>query len=103
MPIGISSEEDPFTLEVIHTPGHTSGSVCFYLQIHPEIRYLFSGDTIFEGTVGRTDLGGCMEDMRASVEKIKTLPDDTVIFPGHGAKTTVSREKKTNPYFTGVY
>jgi len=98
-----SVEDEKFLLEVIHTPGHTSGSVCFFLRDfskEKEASYLFSGDTVFEGTVGRTDLGGSMKEMMASIHKIKQFPDDTILFPGHGNETTIYREKAKNPYFT---
>ncbi len=83
---------------VLHTPGHTPGCICFH-----EGRTAFVGDLIFAGSIGRTDLpGGSHEALIASVEtKIFTLPDDTVLFPGHGPATTVGEEKRHNPFFTG--
>jgi glyoxylase-like metal-dependent hydrolase (beta-lactamase superfamily II) len=89
------------TLQVIHTPGHTPGGICLYGRGN-----LFTGDTLFVGAAGRTDLpGGSLEILLQSFrEKIMTLPDDTVIRPGHDygdrPTSTVGREKKTNPYFT---
>jgi glyoxylase-like metal-dependent hydrolase (beta-lactamase superfamily II) len=82
-------------IKVIHTPGHTKGSVVLYA--HP---YLFSGDTIFSLSVGRTDLptGNTNELIQSIRTKIFALPDDTIILPGHGPSTTVAREKKQNPY-----
>lgn len=81
------------SLEVIHTPGHTPGSVCFYAK---KENVLFSGDTIFaSGGYGRTDLpGGDSEELRRSLRTILSLPDDTIIFPGHGEKTSVIEERK---------
>ena len=77
------------TLEVLHTPGHTAGSVCYRMN-----DVLFSGDTIFYHSFGRTDLpGGSMEDMRASIGRILQLPDRIRIYPGHGADSTVGQER----------
>lgn len=80
-------------IKVLHTPGHTKGSVCYLIGDN-----LFSGDTIFEGTVGRTDLeGGSFEDIKNSVKnKIFTLDKDTRILPGHGEFTSVEKELKYN-------
>lgn len=85
-------------IEVILTPGHTKGGCVFYL---PDEGICFSGDTVFKGTVGRTDLaGGSFEEIVDSVQnKLAKLPDDTVIYPGHGPKTTFAFERKHNPYF----
>ncbi len=80
---------------VINTPGHSKGSVCILIG-----NTLFSGDTVFYGSVGRTDLfGGNHNEIISSVEKIKKLPLKTKIFPGHGPQTTLEREIKINPYF----
>ena len=83
------------SLSVIHTPGHSPGSVCLMGD-----GILFSGDTLFFGGVGRTDLpGGSWSEMESSIrEKIFTLPADTVILPGHGPTTTVDQETKFNPF-----
>lgn len=82
-------------IEVIHTPGHTQGGVCFYVK-----GTLFSGDTIFKESVGRCDLpGGDFEQIVKSIEtKIFTLPPETIILSGHGAPTTVAWEKEHNNY-----
>jgi hydroxyacylglutathione hydrolase len=82
-------------LKVIHTPGHSPGSLSFLGD-----GFLLSGDTLFWGGVGRTDLpGGSWEELEASIRiKIFTLPDETIIFPGHGPLTTVKQEKDSNPY-----
>ncbi len=85
------------TLQVIHTPGHSMGSVCYYL---PGEGLLFSGDTLFEGSVGRTDLpGGSISLLQSSLrEKIFSLPDEVEVWPGHGGLTMVGREKRFNPF-----
>ena len=82
-------------IKVIHTPGHTQGGVCFYTE-----NCLFSGDTIFKESVGRCDLpGGNFDQIVESIEKrIFTLPDETIIYPGHGKTTTVAWEKENNSY-----
>ncbi len=83
------------TVEVIDTPGHTPGGVCFFFSTG----ILISGDTLFCGSVGRTDLpGGDMPTLQASLEKLKTLPKDTIVVPGHGPETTIARELASNPF-----
>ena len=84
-------------IQVLHVPGHSPGGLAFYL---PESNLLFAGDTIFNGSVGRTDLwGGDMAQLINSIrEKILTLPDETVIASGHGPTTTVADEKRCNPF-----
>ncbi len=90
-----------FNLRVIETPGHTPGSVCFYDQ---ENGFVITGDTLFKGSIGRTDLpGGDMKQMENSLKKLMELPDDTDVIPGHGDPTKVGIEKKTNPYITGNF
>ena len=85
------------TIQVLHVPGHSPGGLAFYL---PQSALLISGDTIFYGSVGRTDLwGGDMAQLINSIrEKILTLPDETVIASGHGPTTTVADEKRINPF-----
>lgn len=82
----------------LYTPGHTAGGCSFYL---PDAGVVFSGDSLFSGSVGRTDFpGGSMSALVRSVsEKILTLPENTDVLPGHGDFTTVAREKVGNPYF----
>ncbi len=84
-------------LKVISTPGHTIGSVCFYME---EERVLISGDTLFEASVGRSDFP--TGSSRQLIESIKTrlfvLPDDTDVFPGHGGTTSIAYEKAHNPF-----
>ncbi len=85
-------------MQVIQTPGHTPGGVCYYF---PSEKLLFSGDTLFAGSVGRTDFpGGDMATLRASLEKLAALPDDTTVIPGHGPWTTIASEKEGNPFLT---
>ncbi|SNS78065.1 Glyoxylase, beta-lactamase superfamily II [Granulicella rosea] len=82
---------------VHHTPGHTEGSICLHLPAHG---LLIAGDTLFAGSVGRTDLpGGDMKKLLSSVhERLLTLPDDTVVIPGHGSRTTIGEEREHNPF-----
>ena len=82
---------------VLSTPGHTEGSVCLYF---PSEKKLIAGDTLFAGSIGRTDLpGGSFEKIIDSLhEKLLTLPDDTVVTPGHGPQTTIGQERETNPF-----
>lgn len=84
-------------IEVFHTPGHTKGGSCYYFSC---IDTLFSGDTLFAESVGRTDFptGSMSELVRSIKEKIMILPDTTKVFPGHGESTSVRYEKKYNPY-----
>ena len=84
----------------MHTPGHTRGSTCFLLEIEGEATVLFSGDHLFAGSIGRTDLpGGSHEALMASMaDKILPLDDDVQVLPGHGPVTTVGRERRTNPF-----
>lgn len=83
------------TLQVIHTPGHSRGGICLYTKGH-----LFAGDTLFAGSIGRTDLpGGDYDTLIASIkEKLLNLPDDTVVYTGHGPETTLMNEKRMNPF-----
>ena len=82
---------------VMHTPGHTEGSVCLYF---PAETKLIAGDTLFAGSIGRTDLpGGSTEKIMQSLHtKVLTLPDETIVVPGHGGLTTIGEERETNPY-----
>ncbi len=82
--------------EVIATPGHTPGGVCFYFKNE---KALFSGDTLFSGSIGRTDFPGSDESlMEQSLRRLTGLPDDTFVYPGHGPRTTIGHEKKNNPF-----
>lgn len=86
-----------FDIEALHTPGHTEGGSCYYIR---EIGVLFSGDTLFCGSVGRTDFpGGSMSEIVRSIkEKVMVLPDDTKVYPGHGEGTSVGYERENNPF-----
>lgn len=82
--------------QVMWLPGHSPGSVAFYFE---EQGLFFGGDVVFAGSIGRIDLPGADPDaMKESLQRVKQLPDDTVIFPGHGPKTTVGQEKRANPF-----
>ena len=85
-------------LEVLHTPGHTPGSVCF--RLGGESPVLFSGDTLFRRSIGRTDLwGGSTPQILASIEtKLLNLPGDLAVLPGHGEPTTIAEEARLNPF-----
>jgi len=79
---------------VIHTPGHSPGSICLYGE-----GVLFSGDTLFREGIGRSDLpGGNTRELMVSLQRLMTLPPDTVVYPGHGPKTTIGWEKEHNPF-----
>jgi hydroxyacylglutathione hydrolase len=82
---------------VIHTPGHTEGSICLYF---PKEKKLIAGDTLFAGSIGRTDLpGGSMDKiMRSLHTQVLALPDETEVVPGHGPVTTIGEERETNPF-----
>jgi hydroxyacylglutathione hydrolase len=109
-----------YELRVIHTPGHTEGSVCLFLPRDADSTIagvtprhtasthlpglLFAGDTLFEGSIGRTDLwGGSMREiMRSLKNKVLALPDETIVFPGHGPSTTIGVERETNQFLRGM-
>lgn len=86
-----------FLIRIFHTPGHTVGGCCYYL---PEYEVVFSGDTLFCNSVGRTDFPeGSMSDLiRGIGEKLMPLPDDVLVYPGHNAATTIGAERVNNPY-----
>jgi hydroxyacylglutathione hydrolase len=92
-------EKAGIKLSVIHTPGHTPGGICLYCESENTI---FVGDTLFAGSIGRTDFPN--GDMRQLVEGIKrkllTLPEDTIVYPGHGPETTIGQEKAENPFLS---
>ncbi len=85
---------------VLHTPGHTPGSLSLFLPLEKK---LIAGDTLFRGSVGRTDLpGGDSRVIAESIkEKLYKLPEDTIVIPGHGEETSIGREKKSNPFVRG--
>ena len=89
-------EETGIKLEVLHTPGHTPGGICLYSN---DEGIVFVGDTLFAGSVGRTDLGGNMSQLIKSIRgKLLTLPEDTIVYTGHGPITTIAQEKANNPF-----
>jgi hydroxyacylglutathione hydrolase len=91
----------PAAFHVLHTPGHTQGSISLWIPQHEK---LIAGDTLFRDSIGRTDLPG--GDERRILSSIKTklleLPGETVVIPGHGPKTTIEREKERNPFLQGL-
>jgi glyoxylase-like metal-dependent hydrolase (beta-lactamase superfamily II) len=88
------------TGSILHTPGHTEGSVCIYI---PNQTLLLAGDTLFAGSVGRTDLpGGNTNKLLTSIhDRLLTLPDQTIVIPGHGPRTTIGSERSENPFLQG--
>ena len=92
---GDKVEVEGVKLKVIHTPGHTPGSLSFYTE-----GMLFSGDTLFRGSIGRTDLqgGDYGQEMSSIVDRLLELPDDTVVLPGHMQETKIGIERQTNPF-----
>jgi hydroxyacylglutathione hydrolase len=94
---GESLRTGSLTANVLHTPGHTEGSVCLYF---PTEKLLIAGDTLFARSIGRTDLpGGSFEKIMSSLrDRVLTLPDETVVIPGHGPRTTIGAEREENPF-----
>lgn len=108
----------PYEAQILHTPGHTPGSICLYMpsdlpapvdgpsgarSTRRGVGRLFAGDTLFAGSIGRTDLwgGSFAEIIRSLKGKLLELPDDTIVHPGHGESTTIGRERATNPFLVG--
>src|SRR5580704_7491997 len=87
--------------QVLDTPGHTQGSISLWI---PEHNKLIAGDTLFRDSIGRTDLpgGDGRKILRSILQKLLTLPDDAIVIPGHGAATTIGRERKFNPFLQGL-
>jgi len=93
---GMMLEGDGLSARVIATPGHTPGGVCFYFEAEA---LLVAGDTLFAGSVGRTDLpGGDARTLQASLARLKALPPETVVVCGHGPSTDIGREVRSNPF-----
>jgi glyoxylase-like metal-dependent hydrolase (beta-lactamase superfamily II) len=94
---GESLQTGGLQANVLHTPGHTEGSVCLYF---PAQKLLIAGDTLFARSIGRTDLpGGSFEKIIRSLhDRVLTLPDDTLVIPGHGPTTTIGEEREENPF-----
>ncbi len=88
---------EKINFRIIHAPGHSQGSICLYSK-----GFLFCGDVLFEGSIGRTDLpGGNHTQLICSIKnKLLVLPEDTIVLSGHGENTTIGREKKSNPFLT---
>lgn len=88
---------EAYPATVVHTPGHTQGSVCLHFA---PMKMVFAGDTLFAGSIGRTDLpGGDYDQILDSIKsRLYSLPEETSVIPGHGPVTTVSKERKTNPF-----
>jgi glyoxylase-like metal-dependent hydrolase (beta-lactamase superfamily II) len=98
-----------YQASVIHTPGHTPGSLCLYLpkeagKVVLSQPQLYAGDTLFAGSIGRTDLwGGSLDQIMESLtQKVMQLPEDTIVYPGHGEITTIGRERDSNPFLVGA-
>jgi hydroxyacylglutathione hydrolase len=91
--ISLGKEE----LDIFLTPGHSPGSICFYSRSH---KFIIAGDVLFQNSIGRTDLpGGSFETLEESIKlKLYTLPEDVIVYPGHGDSTTIGDEIKTNPF-----
>jgi hydroxyacylglutathione hydrolase len=96
---GFTLRAGELELGVMHTPGHTPGSVCFYCESKGE-RVAFTGDTLFQRGIGRTDLwgGDGQQILRSLKTRLLTLDDDTTVVPGHGPATTIGEERRLNPY-----
>jgi hydroxyacylglutathione hydrolase len=92
---GDAVEVDGVRLQVLHTPGHTQGSVCFFTP-----GMLFSGDTLFRDSIGRTDLpgGDFDQEMNSILDRLLPLPDETIVLPGHMLETTIGAERDRNPF-----
>ena len=90
---------DSLTLEVLHTPGHTPGGICLKID-----NLVFTGDTLFFGGIGRTDFPGASEQqLLASIrDRLLSLDEQTVIYPGHGPSSTIGNEKKRNPFLANA-
>ena len=91
----------PAGFRVLHTPGHTQGSVSLWI---PAEKKLIAGDTLFRDSIGRTDLpgGNPRQILRSIEDKLLTLPEETIVVPGHGGNTTIGREKERNPFLQGL-
>ncbi len=87
-------------LKVLFTPGHSPGGISLLVE-KPRADIVFTGDALFAGSIGRTDLGGSMEQLVQSIrDKLLVLPDDTMVYPGHGPATTIGEERRNNPFLS---
>lgn len=93
-----------YRVEILHTPGHSPGSISFYIPTEKE-DWLFTGDTLFQGSIGRTDLwgGDYGQIIRSIKNRLLAFDDKTVVYTGHGPETTIGEEKLHNPFLNGVY
>ncbi len=90
--------DENITLQFLHTPGHTMGSICILLTENHKNIALFTGDTLFHGSAGRTDLGGSPVQLEQSLLRLKQYDDSIVIYSGHGPQSTLGEEKRSNPF-----
>ena len=91
------------SVRALHTPGHTKGSCCYLMTANDGGRYLFTGDTLFAGTIGRTDFPtGNIGQLRQSLRKLSALQGDMPIYAGHNEETTLAQERKTNPFMQDI-
>lgn len=87
------------SFQILHLPGHTPGHIALYFESDDGSKHLFSGDVLFAGSVGRTDLpGGNWEQLQSSLSRLMSLPDETIVYSGHGRKTTIGEERRYNPF-----
>lgn len=87
------------SFQILHLPGHTPGHIALFLESADGSKHLFSGDVLFAGSVGRTDLpGGNWEQLQSSLKRLMTLPDETIVYSGHGRRTTIGEERRYNPF-----
>ena len=98
---GSTLQAGSVTLDVLHTPGHTPGGVCLYYK---DAGVLFTGDTLFAGSIGRTDLGGGSAEtlLKSIKERLLPLDDNVLVFPGHGPASTIGEEKELNPFVANM-
>jgi len=98
---GLSVGLDAFPAQVLHTPGHTQGSICLHFA---PLKLLLAGDTLFAGSIGRTDLpGGNADQIIDSIEsRLLALPDETKVVAGHGPATTIGTERRSNPFLRSL-
>jgi glyoxylase-like metal-dependent hydrolase (beta-lactamase superfamily II) len=98
---GLTVGVDAFPATVIHTPGHTQGSICLHFA---PLKLLVAGDTLFAGSIGRTDLpgGNSAQILDSIASRLLSLPDETRVLPGHGRATTIRTERRSNPFLRGL-
>ena len=91
--------DEETTLQFLHTPGHTMGSISILLMVKGRDTALFTGDTLFHGSAGRTDLGGNPVLLDKSLNRLRRFGDEIIVYSGHGDQSTIGEEKRTNPFF----